>query len=152
MTDFLLDSDTDSGHNPVELHPMEGYRDSEGGLRFPHPGIEGNQQITYWPTRRSWVVPITWVNSSDASRIQNWWENLDALRWTLSESFAPSTYLVNIVNQSKPLNLYHSVNPGFSQGVLMLETVDNRDAATGQLFTLDDDVYGLLDQDYNPLG
>ena len=152
MADWLLDSLTDSGNNPIELHPSRDYTEGETGRRTQHLYTGGNQQIAYWPTRKQWTVPVTWINSLDASRIQTWWENGDSLSWTLSESSSPSTYTVQLANQEKPLQKYHVVNRDQFQGVLMLEAVNNDAAAIQGTFILEDDVFGLLDTDGNLLG
>ena len=152
MAKWLIDSITDSGNNPIELHPRQGFLENEPGRRTPHRMLGGNQQITYWPTRKSWSVPLTWVTSADALRINTWWEDGDELRWTLNDSASPSTYPVFIVNQEKPLGQYHQVNRDFFQGVLMLEEKDDSAATPRGTFILDDDVYGLLDTDGNVLG
>lgn len=152
MANWLLDSVTDSGNNPIEFHPSPGYREEEVGQRRHHNMLGGNQQTTYWPTRKRWMVPTTWVNSADAFRVQTWWENGNQLLWTLSDSGAPSTFSVLIANQERPFQQYHQVNRDQFQGVMILETVDDSAAIVRGTFILDDDVFGLLDTDGNVLG
>lgn len=152
MANWLLDSITDSGNNPIEFHPSPGYREEEVGRRSHHDMMGGNQQIAYWPTRKRWVVPVTWVNSADALRVRTWWESGDLLSWTLNESSSPSTFFVQLANQERPLQQYHQVNRDQYQGVMMLETVDDSAAVVRGTFLLDDDVFGLLDTDGNILG
>ncbi len=151
MAQFLLDSLTDSGYNPIELHPGQGFVDRELGRRSQHTALEGNQQVSYWPTRPAWTVPIAWVSSENALRINDWWKTGDELSWTLNTSATPSTALVIIANAGLPLGRYHTTNRDFLQGVLMLEAKNNA-AKQEEVFVLDDDIYGLLDQDYNALG
>ena len=127
MADFLLVSAADNG-NPVQLHPSRDYAEDEVGGRTQHLYMGGNQQIAYWPTRKRWTVPVTWVTSTDTFRVQDWWETGLTLHWTLSESSSPSIYQVKIANTERPLQTYELVNPEFYSGVLMLETIDNTPA------------------------
>ena len=151
MGDFLLDGLTDSGYNPITLHPEWDFREQERAIRSRHRTKGGLERVYDWGTFFSYSVPLQIVNSADANRINRWWEDGTTLLFTLDSSVEINTAKVEFVNETVPMNVFNRPYQDLYAGVLMLEATD-ASSYTRQVFTLDDAVFGLMDQTYNGLG
>ena len=100
--------------------------------------------------RRVYQVPLRFVNSAGQSLINAWWERQDDVAFTLNSSETESTVLCRIVNTSLPINRFVRPYNDQFEGALLLEAVEDS-PKTGRPFIPDDDVFGLLDQNYNAL-
>ena len=151
MGDFLIDSLTDSGYNPITLHPEFDYQESERAIRAIHRTTGGVQRFYDWANFYAFSVPLNFVNSADANRINRWWRDSEILPFTLDSSIELNTVEARLVNETVPMGAFNRPYRDLYTGVLMLEATD-ASSYIRQIFTLDDNVFGLMDKTYNGLG
>ena len=150
--EFLFDSVADSGTNPITLQPEWSFQQNQTAIRTQHRSQGGELQVWDWSNYLAFSVPLQFVDSADATRINSWWQAGDPVALTLNSSEANSTVIARIVNQQLPLNQFHRPNQNLWQGTLFLEALNGGDVGfQDSPFVLDDDVMGLLDQSYNSL-
>ncbi len=151
MGDFLIDSMADSGYNPVTLAPEYGYQEREAQERADHRTLAGVRHEYLWHTRAAFSVPLRYVTSADASRLNGWWRGRDTVAFTPAGSEFPTTWYCKIGNGEVPFGRLIAPYRDLYEGALLLEATD-AGGPHPQPFVLDDAVMGLLDQTYNGLG
>ncbi len=97
------------------------------------------------------TLPLTFVSSSDKSRIMADWRDRNEVVITMNLSSSPVSAVTKIVNVNEPLGVRSRFSDTEFDGVLFLTSVDSRGLTSGGPFILDDAFYGLLDQSYNVL-
>ena len=148
MGDFTLDSE--QGSAAITLHPEWSFQQRQTVIRNQHRSQGGALQTYDWSNYLAFTVPLQFVSSADATQINSWWQVNDSVFFTMNTEQGNTTALCKIVNTQLPLNQFHQPDQTLWRGTLFLEAIDNRGYIL-QPFTLDDDVLGLLDQDYNGL-
>lgn len=149
MGDFFLTSISDVSC-PLAIHPEWSFQDQETQIQSRHR-TQGGKLFSYlWANFFKYQVPLRFVNSAAQSLINAWWERQDDVAFTLNSSETESTVLCRIVNTSLPINRFVRPYNDQFEGALLLEAVADS-PKTGRPFILDDDVFGLLDQNYNAL-
>lgn len=92
-------------------------------------------------------LPIDYVSSSDAHTINQWWEDQTDLNFILNENESDQqTITVRLTNLIKPFNTNVRGRPNQFKGNMILRSSTDVGLAT-QPFTLDDPVFGQLDDD-----
>ena len=154
MGDFWIDSLTDSGHNPITPTPEYDYLEREVAIRAAHRTVGGVQRIYDWARYKAFTVPLKFVNSADAFRINQWWRDQDVLGFTLDTSEDLRTVDCRLVNETVPLGSFIKPYRDLYGGVLMLEATD-ASSYQEKFFVLDDPPnsgsLGHLDQNYNSI-
>lgn len=150
MGDFLIQSVQDSGNNPITVFPTFDFRDPKIALRTTHRTVGGKEKTYRWHERFRFQVPLQFVNSADANRINGWWDTADTVAFTLNSSIQAHTVICKIANTEWPLASRNRPYRDQYTGVLFLEAV-NANSYQPQPFVLDDAVMGLMDQTYNAL-
>lgn len=72
----------------------------------------------------SFKLPLSWVNSSDRSLVNSWWENATDLLFFENSDQSSVYYNVRIVGKEEPFNSF--VRPYFQiyyEGEIVLETI-----------------------------
>jgi hypothetical protein len=159
FANFLL-STVDSADS-IRLYPSyNGFKYNEDNLQTARRTLktERNSFRFAGSDRYEYTLPVEWVSSADVTQVESWWKAGTEL--TLSygqtgvDSFFTQTY-VRITNNQKPFSARSSTSSeGFISynGTLQLKSSRTASQTTsGGWFILDDPVYGLLDQPYNPL-
>lgn len=151
MGDFYITALSDV-NCPILIHPEWSYRDKETMILSRHRTQTGNLYSYIWGRYLQFQIPLRFVNSSDQSRINNWWEDQEDIAITLNSSESVSTVLCKIVNKTKPIDKFTMPYNNLFEGDIKLETFqENGTTKYRRPFILDDDISGLLDQDYNAL-
>lgn len=154
MGEFWIDSLTDSGHHPITLTPEYDYLEREVAIRATHRTVGGVQRIYDWTQYKAFTVPLRFVSSADAFRINQWWRDQDMLGFTLDTSEDLRTVDCRLVNETVPLGSFIKPYRDLYGGVLMLEATD-ASSFKEKFFVLDDPPnsgsLAHLDQTYNSI-
>lgn len=149
MGNFFLTSMSDVSC-PLLLHPEWSYRDQQSQIQSQHRTQSGRLFSYLWGNFAKFHVPLRFVTSADQSLINAWWQGQDDVAFTLNSSEAKSTVMCRIVNDGKPINRFVQPYDDLYAGDLSLEAIADV-PRTGRPFILDDEVSGLLNQNYNVL-
>ena len=73
--------------------------------------------------KRRWEIPVSWFDSTDATNINTWWQNIYDCTFVPDMINAPGTnYTVRIVNTTKPLSGFSGPNwETYYRGTVILE-------------------------------
>ena len=136
----------------IELHPTYNYAIEEpnqvrhgrtlGGQLNSYRFDTGNVRLT---------LPLTFVSSSDKSKIMTDWRDRNDVVITLNLSSSPVSVITKITNTSEPFGVRSRFSDNEFDGNLFMSSVDSRGLTTGAPFIVGDPVFGLLDQSYNVL-
>ena len=143
-------SSVDSKH--IELHPTYDYSITEAN-DVRHGRTVGGQLNSYRieTNNVSATLPLTFVSSSDKSKIYTDWRDRNIVYLTMNISSSPVTMVSKTTNTSEPLGIRSRMSDDEFNGNLFMTSTDSRGLFNGAPFILDDPVYGLLDQNYNVL-
>ena len=154
MGDFWIDSLTDSGNNPITLHPEWDFAASEVAIRQDHRTLGGVQAIYNWTQYKAFSVPLRFVDSADAFRLNQWWRDQDLLGFTIDTSEDLKTVDCRLVNRNLPIGQRVRPYPDLHAGLLQLEATD-ASSFKEKFFVLDDapnsGSLSHLDQSYNSI-
>ena len=99
-----------------------------------------------------YTVPLSFVSSEDKLQINSWWSAQSELIFQISDSDTSGEHIsVRIININNPFAKRSNQQFTKFEGFLRLASTSGGDKNEGFPFILDDAIYGLLDQDYNPL-
>jgi hypothetical protein len=132
------------------LHPDWTFRDRETLILSEHRTQTGKAFAYRWGAYARFDLPLRFINSADQTRINAWWSAQDEVAFTLNTSETLSTVLCRIANRSRPLDRRVPPYDDLFRGSLELESLDGTER-TRRPFILDDEISGLLDQNYNAL-
>ena len=150
MSDFLITNPTESGYNSIALKVSYGFIERDQIRKNYTRALGGTLRAYEWAKHKQFSVPLTYLNSSDTSRINQWWRDNNTLDFTLNSSLDQNTVICRMVNQELPIGQIHKSYTDQFFGSMQLEAID-ASSFVGKPFILDDAVLGLLDQSYNPL-
>ena len=100
----------------------------------------------------TFTVPLTFVNCETRGMIHSWWKDRVEVALTLNGSSSPFSTIGRIMNEFEPLSMRSQMNYTDYDGVLVIQTTRATAVTSGAYFIVDDVIFGLLDQAYNPLG
>ncbi len=149
MGEIWIDSLTDTSC-PVVLHPEFEFQARERAIRATHRTIGGVQMVYDWAEYKAYTIPLNFVNSADAFRMNQWWRDNDILALWLDTSQDLRTVEGRLTNQEVPLGQFNEPYVDLHKGVLMFEATA-ADSYVKTPFVLDDALRGLLDANHNPI-
>lgn len=138
--------------NNIQIYPTYDFIAQNYNKNF-HNRTIGGQLNTYSQENKGirFTVPLTFVNSSDKSFINNLWYNQIESVFTLNLSSSPQSIVCRIINNTEPLPVRSSFQYDHFSGNLYLRSTKASDITSGTPFVLGDPVYGILNQNYNVL-
>ena len=149
MGPFLL-CPLDEATDPQNLDAEQGFTMQQSRRQARHRTLHGEHYLYPWHRIHRFHVPLSFVESATANRINGWWRANTVLAFTLEASAWPSTHLCRAVNAESPLQTQREPYAELRAGTLVLESLLPGDAVA-RPFILDDPVMGHLDQPYNAL-
>lgn len=149
MGPFLL-SALDEATAPLTLEAERGFAAQQLRRQAGHRTLHGEHYAYPWYRIHRFRVPLSFVESAAAARINGWWQAGTVLALTLDTSAWPSTHLCRAVNAESPLHAQREPYAALRAGELLLEALVPGDAVP-QPFILDDLLMGRLDQPYNAI-
>lgn len=147
MGPFLL-SPLDEATAPLILDAERGFAMQQFRRQAQHRTLHGAYYAYPWHRVQRFRVPLSFVESATAARINGWWQAGTVVAFTLDSSAWPSTHLCRAVNAETPLHTQREPYAALRAGELLLENLLPGDAVP-RPFILDDPVLGRLDQPYN---
>ena len=149
MGPFLL-SPLDEATAPLLLEAERGFTTQQFRRQAQHRTLHGEHYVYPWHRIQRFRVPMNFVDSATAARINGWWQAGTVLALTLDTSAWPSTHLCRAVNPESPLHALREPYGTLRAGELLLEALTPGDAVP-RPFILDDPTFGRLDQPYNAI-
>ena len=91
------------GVNTVDFSPRPGYDAPEDRRRSVHKALDGTLYIYEWSNKQSYNIPVSNIDSTDTGYIESWWQDTDELTFTPDLGSPGTTYTIQIVNSTSPL-------------------------------------------------
>jgi hypothetical protein len=100
-----------NGGITVSFDPDYGYRIPDVVKKTHHRTGDGTMfSFKFW-SKKKWVVPLVFIDKTDADQLNLWWSNIDALEFYPDLVNTPATkYNITMVNATRPLDSYSGPN------------------------------------------
>lgn len=120
MDDLLVAADI------INLNPNWDYTENEEIIKHLHTTIGGQTSQFRYSNFFKFEIGLFAIPTSQANLINFWWDNKFNLVYSSDTSDTNLTYIVRLVNQSKPLDTFVEVNPDLLSGRLQLESITSK--------------------------
>lgn len=104
----------------VELVPEFSYQEDDEVIASRHRSQSGKQYVYKWGDVRGWKLPVTFLTTSEAGLLNQWWKNNTSL--TLINETTSDEYSVRIMNGKKPIAQFIKPYTDLLKGTVELET------------------------------
>lgn len=108
-----------SATNSIQLYPEYSYRDEAEKIETVHRSRSGKEYRYKFGDFGRWRIPLSFLTSSDAAQINEWWNTNTDLTYT--EDGGTTTYGVRLVNDKKPIGGFVEPYDDLWTGTLELE-------------------------------
>lgn len=112
-----------SSADAITVHPQhEKYRNSLKHERSESRGKTGKHFEYKWGSWRQFKMELKYLNTSDMSVIDSWWDSRAELLLFIESSTATEVHSVMVMNDETPLGSFVKPYDDLYQGTLELET------------------------------
>lgn len=119
----------------VELFPSWDYSENKVLHQDNNRALAGDLKTSIWDNYSTFTLPLTHVNSSIKSFINNLWQNQEKVFLVFNYPDSRENVPCRFENQLKPLNRFNIPYDNEWQGVVQLRSIGN--TILGEFFTLD---------------
>ena len=84
--------------------------------------LKGGGLLSYrWSSYRDIQIPLSWLNASESSIINSWWESRAQIKFFVTSGAVTDVHSVMIMNKETPLNQYNEPHTDYFRGNIHLE-------------------------------
>lgn len=105
----------------VQLYPEWSFDRDDENIQTRHKTRSGKQYVYKWGAISKWKMPLSYLNSHDASYINSWWRTNAELK-LIDEDNPTQVYSVMIFGDKLPMGTYVKPYTSLYKGTIELAT------------------------------